>query len=48
MSGRYEVAVAGRGQRRVAEEQIVPSLRIRDTGENITVFQASSEEQEAE
>ena len=47
--GRHEVAVAGRRQRRVAEEQIVPSLRVRDTGENIAADQASKrEEQEAE
>jgi hypothetical protein len=34
-------AVAGRRQRRAAEEQIVPSLRVRDTGESIAVLQAS-------
>ena len=47
--GRHQIAVAGRRQRRVAEEQVVASLRVSDTGEHIACHQASErEEQEAE
>src|SRR6202042_894846 len=46
VAGRYEVAVAGRGQRRIAEEQVVATLRVSDAGEDIAVPQPSEREEQ--
>src|SRR5215211_6332268 len=44
LADRHEVAVAGRGQRRVAEEQVVASLSVVDAGEDIVRFQPPERE----
>src|SRR3954471_3678750 len=46
VAGGHEVAVSGRRQRGVAEEQVVAGCRVRDAGEDLAALQASEREEQ--
>src|SRR3954471_2929258 len=46
VAGGHEIAVSGRRQRGVAEEHVVPSSGVRNTGEDLAALQASEREEQ--